>query len=718
MKKLVTGLTVLLLLFSLVACGQKNADAEGRPDVKEEETGELTYIVTNWPNFPGDVTGVSRFLIEGGQAWLCCQENTDQVDEDGEEITNAYIATMEPDGSGFKRLSDTTSFYPLDIAIDAQGHIWSIGKSEAALELVQLSNEGSIIKSISLSGIVDEKIPLSGAADFYLSCDGEGNICVTARYSKTYSYLFDAEGNYLFSLENEGNPLTTITTGEGKIAVCSSQDGGKTYSLIPIDMNRRAWGEKTALGTASMVYGGAGQYDYYLYDSSDFYGCYAETDARDQLFNWSKLGLSTGDTHVCTLEDGRLAVVSASFNQTGLGSYEYCYVEQGIDNRTVLTMLSLQPDSSLLEAVAQFNKTNSNYKVDLNTYFSSYEDVSDSEWEKALLKYNTEMISGNVPDIIDLNHMPIEAYSNRGLLEDLYPYLKNDPSIREEDYFDHIFDTLSINGRLPYVTNSVLVQTIFADSRIVGAKEGWTTAEFINFLDQNGDKAVQSIKPSVFLEIMVKGSDQFVDWTDGVCHFDSEEFIELLELSKRVSNGQQLIIVNGIADNQVTAAFVSAHSIYDVAQYNTLFSGNVNPIGYPNENGTVCHMLEAYSKIGISASGAHKDGAWEFARSFLEERQQDSSFFFPIRKASFEKIASAAMKGNSVWSYVYERKLVQEDVDLARNLLNSVRYCQNDNSLIEIVTDGAAAYFEGDKSAKDAANAIQMRAQLYVGEQK
>ena len=76
------------------------------------------------------------------------------------------------------------------------------------------------------------------------------------------------------------------------------------------------------------------------------------------------------------------------------------------------------------------------------------------------------------------------------------------------------------------------------------------------------------------------------------------------------------------------------------------------------------------------------------------------------------------MKGNSIWSYEYERKLVQEDIDLARNLLNSVRYCQNDNSLIEIVTDGAAAYFEGDKSAKDTANAIQMRAQLYVGEQK
>ena len=719
MKKIITYLVAFCLLLSFGACGQKAVEVEKKmkPEEKKVEEGELAYIVTNWTSLPDNVTGVSRFILQGDHAWLCCKENTDEVNEYGEEIINTYVAKMQADGRDFEKITSPDIVHPLDIAVDSQGHIWCLSMTTSGMELAEIDEGGNTLKTTPLNEIMDEGIPMTGAADFYLCNDATGNLCVTAKYLKTYSYLFDGEGNYLFQLENEGNPLTAITTGNGEIAICSTQDGGWTYSLIPVDVSRQAWGKKISLGTVSMVYGGFGQYDYYVYDSADFYGCSVDMDTRDYLFNWSKLGLSTGDTHVCCLEDGRLAVISSSFSQTGISYYDYCYVEQGIDDRIVLTMQSLQPDTSLLEAVAQFNKSNPHYKVELNSYFPFAEDVSDSEWEQALLKFNTEMISGKTPDIIDLKNMPVEAYSNRGLLEDLYPYIQNDDSIHEEDYFDHVFETLSINGSLPYVTNSVTVQTMLADSRIVGAKQGWSTRDFISFLDQHGEKAVESIKPASFLRMMVRGNNRFVDWETGTCFFDSNEFVDLLELSKRIGNGQQIYIYNGMSDYPVDVTFVSAASIFSVAQYNTLFSGNVNPIGYPNEDNTVCHFLMATTKVGISASGTHKEGAWEFARSILEERQQDSSFFFPIRKASFEKIAAAAIKGKSMWAYEYERPLVQEDVDLARLLLNSARYSHNENELISIISEGAEPFFAGVKSAQEAASNIQTRAQLYVGEQ-
>lgn len=719
MRKIIVGLVACCILLSLAACGKKDVEGDGKrmPDSKKAEADELTYIVTNWTSLPDTVTGIARFILQGNHAWLCCKENTNEVNENEEEIVNTYVAKMQADGKEFEKITSPNIIHPLDFAVDTRGHIWCLNMTATGLELAEIDGGGENLKTISLKEIVDEAIPMTGAADFYLCNDSIGNLCVTAKYLRTYCYLFDAEGNYLFRLENEGNPLTAITTGNGEIAICSTQDGGWTYSLITVDVSRQAWGKKISLGTVSMVYGGFGQYDYYVYDSADFYGCSVEMDTRDYLFNWSKLGLSTGDTHVCCLEDGRLAVISSSFSQTGISYYDYCYVEQGVDDRIVLTMQSLQPDTSLLEAVAQFNKSNPNYKVELNSYFPFAEDVSDSEWEQALLKFNTEMISGKTPDIIDLKNMPVEAYSNRGILEDLYPYIQNDDSIHEEDYFDHVFETLSINGRLPYVTNSVTVQTMLADSRIVGEKQGWSKKEFINFLDQYGEKAVEAISPASFLRMMVRGNNRFVDWETGTCHFDSDDFVDLLELSKRIGNGQQVFIYNGMSDYPIDVTFVSAASIFSVAQYNTLFSGNVNPIGYPNEDNSVCHFLMATTKIGISAAGTHKEGAWEFARSILEERQQDSSFFFPIRKASFEKIASAAMRGKSIWAYEYERPLVQEDVDLARLLLNSARYSHNENELISIISDGAEPFFAGVKTAKEAASNIQTRTQLYVGEQ-
>ena len=724
MKKTITWLVLCCLLLSLAACGRGTAGESGAQQTEDRKAdsgdGALTEIVTNWTSLPDSITGITRFILRGDRAWLCCRGDTGEWSENDGEIVNSYVAVMQADGSGFERITAFDALHPLDIAVDTRGRVWciSLRTAEAELKLAELDESGHVLQAVSLNGILDEKIPRTEAADFYLCSDAENHLCVTVKYLKSYCYLFDGEGRYLFSLEDEGNPLTAITTGKGEIAICSTQNGGWTYSLLPVDVNRQSWGKKQSLGTVSMVYGGAGPYDFYLYDSSDFYGCSSETERRELLFNWSKLGLSAGDAHVETLEDGRLAVISSSFRQTGISYYDYCYVERGVDERTVLTMESLQPDTSLLEAVAQFNRSNPDYKVELKSRFSFAEDVSDSEWQQALLKLNTEMISGKIPDIIDLKNLPVEAYSDRGLLEDLYPYIQNDASIREEDYFDHVFETLSIHGRLPYVTNSVTVQTMVADSRVVGTEEGWSAEDFMHFLDQHGNKVIEAQKPVSFLRMMVRGNNRFVDWKTGTCRFDSEEFIKLLELSRRVGDGRQTFIYNGMSEYPIDVAFLNATSVFSVAQYNTLFAGNVNPIGYPNEDHTVCHFLLATTKIGISAAGEHKEGAWEFARSILEERQQDASFFFPIRRASFEKIASAALRGKSMWSYEYERPLVQEDVDLARKLLNSARYGLNENELVSIITDGSEGYFAGTKTAEEAAASIQSRAQLYVSEQR
>lgn len=57
--------------------------------------------------------------------------------------------------------------------------------------------------------------------------------------------------------------------------------------------------------------------------------------------------------------------------------------------------------------------------------------VSKDAWEKAVQKFNVELISGKVPDIVDLNHMPVKAYYSKGVLENLDTYLKDDPDIKK-----------------------------------------------------------------------------------------------------------------------------------------------------------------------------------------------------------------------------------------------------------------------------------------------
>ena len=439
---------------------------------------------------------------------------------------------------------------------------------------------------------------------------------------------------------------------------------------------------------------------------------------KKALFNWSNLGLASGDAHVCPLPDGKFAVIAGTFSQTQQLRYEFCIVEPGIDDRTVLTMFSLQPENSVLEAVALFNKSNDAYRIELNSAFSMSQDVTAEEWNNAIQKFSVELIAGEIPDILDLNNLPVEALSAAGYLVDLYPYLYNDPSIRMEDYYENVFTAMSIHGKLPFLTSSVQILTMFADENAVGTKRGWTVEEYAALRD-SGEIIVSGLDPTQFLELLLAADSQFVNWETGKCSFDSEAFVQLLELCKSMVESEASTQIVS-PDSQANCRYAPLTSVIFVAEYNVMFGRNANPIGFPNASGDVMHILIPANKIGFTTACEHPDGAWAFARSFLEPTLQESGWFFPYRKSSFEKIAAAAIKGNTIWTGgMYDGDITEQDLALARELLGSALYCRNgDDGLTEIILDCAQEYFFGELSAREAADLAQRRATLYIGERR
>lgn len=145
----------------------------------------------------------------------------------------------------------------------------------------------------------------------------------------------------------------------------------------------------------------------------------------------------------------------------------------------------------------------------------------------------------------------------------------------------------------------------------------------------------------------------------------------------------------------------------------------MHTIGFPSEEG-VHYIASPEAPIGISAAGVYKEGAWSFVRTLLEEPQQEASFSLPIHRASFEQVMTAAMDGDSMWTvYFGEMDIIQEDVDIVRDLLNGVTCAANsDRRLLDIIAEESAAYFAGDKAAEIVAENIQGRTQIYISEQE
>ena len=93
---------------------------------------------------------------------------------------------------------------------------------------------------------------------------------------------------------------------------------------------------------------------------------------KRQVFNWSDMGLGTSEVHLGECTDGRFVVLAASSNQTEVLSYEMAVLSEGMNEREILSMVSLTATPGLVQAVSDFNKTNDRYKAVSYTHLDVY----------------------------------------------------------------------------------------------------------------------------------------------------------------------------------------------------------------------------------------------------------------------------------------------------------------------------------------------------------
>lgn len=706
-KRLRHGFAIMglaILFFCLTACGKQN----------DTEKSTTSYVASFF-DIPDEVTGISRMLIKDDTAYMVCSE----------ESGISYLASMSMDDGNFQKqpmeMEESAVF--LDFAFDIAGNIWTVCMPQADSYCLKKYDESRReIQSVDLMGIL-EPSDISGAARcLFLSIDAEGNICVAEKSGSISAYLLDSSGQFLFSLHHEGNLLSTITTAEGQIGICTSSADRLNYELLTVDMKGRDWNKnKVYLGATMGLYGGTSS-NFYRFDSSSLFGYPVGSGEGKHIFNWTDAGLSASEVHLGELSDGRLVILAASPDQAETFSYEMAVLSQGVDERTVLSMVSLSASPGIVQAVSDFNKTNSQYRVELTEYFPYEQNVSDEEWNNAVLNLNTRIISGDMPDILDMSNLSVQVYHNKGLLEDLDSYMENDPAIQMDDYFENVFKAISINGKLPYITDGVGISTMLANADLINDRNGWTLQNLKDVLNAYGVNSISNLTGTFFLKVMLQADDHLVNWNAGKCFFDSPEFVKLLEFAREIQNSSQNSSGEYLSGEYLSRGSVVAYqavlNVYHITQYRDYYHGNLELLGLPSSNGEY-HALMPEIKIGISSVSQKKEGAWEFVRTFLSEEHQKSCIMLPIHKGAFETVMQAALDGKSVWKWLYENgNATTEDAELTKMLLSSAKYVVSNNQTLEnIVLEEAQEYFSGAGSAQEAAEKIQRRVSLYINEQ-
>lgn len=732
----------------------------------------------------GDCTELTEFqLPEVPEGWMGSTDlNTIQTGADGTlwAIYGSYTYRYNP---------------PADLAADdSMYNYYEQGENKTGL--LHLDADGKELKRIEFNQ-TDENGNSFYVSNFFV--DNSGNV-----------YLSDWQNVYIY--DQDGNKKTTVDLGEnggelcelkaGVVGVCyykndeaKPEESGRVFQEIDPATGKLTGDTVKIPDSAYNFFPGDDVYDIYYDYNGNIYGYKFDTDTKDKVIDWIECDINSNNLNSYSiLPDGRVIAFENTYDEQTQTNTMQLIVMTRVDaasvvNKTVLTFACMYLDWNMRDAIVKFNRASNTHRIVVRDY-SEYN--TDDDYTAGIQKLNTEMLSGKLPDMIDINtySMPIEQYAAKGFLTDLYELIDADADLSREDFVQPVLKALeSADGKLYQLPQTFAVDTAIALDKVVGEYDTWNLAAVKDAMTKLQDGAtvfdVYRTKSDILSTCISRNIDAFVDWENGAAHFDSDEFKALLEFAnsfpdtydwENADEEDQDSAQNRMnAGKQLMSSFYVS-SLEDILYQLTGYNGKVKFVGYPSEDGTSNHAFQIDGAIAISSTCADKTAAWNFMKQFLNEEYQSSYniWSFPINQAAFDaklkemmteeyqtddngnvmkddngnpiripKVTyytdgNGTMTGYSTGNggvavmqasadgsvemgengEVNVYAMTQEQADEILGLINATTAVYGyDESILNIISDEAAAYFAGEKSLDDTANMIQSRVNLYVAEQ-
>ena len=594
----------------------------------------------------GDCTELTEFqLPEVPEGWMGSTDlNTIQAGADGTlwAIYGSYTYRYNP---------------PADLAADdSMYNYYEQGENKTGL--LHLDADGKELKRIEFNQ-TDENGNSFYVSNFFV--DNNGNV-----------YLSDWQNVYIY--DQDGNKKTTVDLGEnggelcelkaGVVGVCyykndeaKPEESGRVFQEIDPATGKLTGDTVKIPDSAYNFFPGDDVYDIYYDYNGNIYGYKFDTDTKDKVIDWIECDINSNNLNSYSiLPDGRVIAFENTYDdQTQTNTMQLIVMTRvdaaSVVNKTVLTFACMYLDWNMRDAIVKFNRASNTHRIVVRDY-SEYN--TDDDYTAGIQKLNTEMLSGKLPDMIDINtySMPIEQYAAKGFLTDLYELIDADPDMSRESFVQPVLKALeSADGKLYQLPQTFAVDTAIALDKVVGEYDTWNLAAVKDAMTKLQDGAtvfdVYCTKSDILSTCISRNIDAFVDWENGAAHFDSDEFKALLEFAnsfpdtydwENADEEDQDSAQNRMnAGKQLMSSFYVS-SLEDILYQLTGYNGKVKFVGYPSEDGTSNHAFQIDGAIAISSTCADKTAAWNFMKQFLNEEYQSSYniWSFPINQAAFD----------------------------------------------------------------------------------
>ena len=723
-------------------------------------TGEILY-------YYDEIYSLYRIPLDGSDPVKLEAYQPTALPEGAEGNVGVESITAADDGTIW--LTEHVGVYTFDLPENFDSEAddkWNYHTYEESIIRRQLDASGNEIGRVDISDLAGKL----GVEYVYANLfDRAGNLYAV---TETEIIMLDPQLNKVFSVEGEDIAGSPTLLSNGRLGLLNyiydEEKETGAWTMKTVDPEAQDWGEEYTLPeNAYNAYPGGGEYLFYYQNGDSIYGYKAGAAEGEKIFSWIDSDINRSNMEFFSfLPDGRVVVVTREW-QSDNSKVELAIMtatdRSQLPEKTTLTYAAMYLGYDVRSQIIEFNKTSDKYRIEVRDYseFATAEDSS-----AGLTRLNTEIVAGNVPDMLETSSIPLRQYAAKGLLEDLWPFIENDTDIGgRAGVMEHVLNAAEQDGKLYEIFTNFAIRTVAGPKNIVGDRMSWTLADLQEALAKMPEGCAifgqTDTKTDMLSNVMAQNADSFVDWSTGQCRFDSEDFKALLafcnsfpaeydwENSQDEWEDPYTRIISG---KQMLTSVYFSQLRWDFLENDGLFKsqGGAAFIGYPREDGGVGSSFTTNGGIAMSAACKDKEGAWSFMRTRLlsQSTDEESARYwsnFPVNKADFDKMVEEAMTvqyeqdengqplldENGQPIEIKETWWISDDLQLEQgavtqeqydrfmalyNAVDSVYYF--DEAIYDIVADMAGAYFAGDRSLDDTAAQIQSRVTLYVNENR
>lgn len=753
MKKFMTRVVALalgiIMCLSLAGCGNKKAS--------ETEGPAYVYIPQYTDIAFEENEGINNAYISNGKVY-CLKYSYDNVTYTQEyTIDKIDIETGEQQSYPVTKEDDE---YINSIYIDNNENIWVLLEYskyddttyeliESRTSLVKYNNLFEEQQRIDLSSLKDQVD--TGDYGFYIQAmliDDESNI-----YLQIGDYnilVLDPNGSLLFQNKADSWFGSMGLTGEGKVIVTGySADG--SYEAKIIDVAAKGYGKSysnlpsTYNSNSIIPYGETG----ILINTDDKIVSYdLSTGERTDYLTWMDCDITFDNLNSFgVLDNGDIIAVTTTYSnedgsRDGVSIIHLVKTDAStVTMKTTLTLGCLYLDEAVKKQIVKFNKNNEKYRISTIQY---YEDGMD--YEDAVTNMNNAIASNNCPDMIAISgEFNADDYVEKGMFVDLMDYIESDPDIKLEDYQENILTMYTSSDTLYALLPSYSLMTLVGKEAIIGDRDQWNFEDVQQIMNDNPNLSefmLYSTKDVILQNLLAYDMGHYIDYGEGTCNFNSQDFIDLLEFANTFPTEYEYdeeaeSDVTRLRNNELLVMDTYISSLDQYQLYRGLVGEDATFIGYPTSGGNGNVVSPSTQPIAISTQCEYQDAAWEFLRVFLlEDFQNNLDWDFPVLKSAFDAQMQEAMtpetyideNGNEVesestWGYnditITIPTATQEVVDEFKALVAKIDHvAQYDTELFSIISEEITAFFEGNKTAAEVADIIQSRVSIYINESK